>query len=122
ASDRALSQAQPSPTEAIMTATTHIEDQGDFINGQWRAPARHDGALRRENPCRIDTLVFEAPFALDAIDEAVAAARAAQPAWDRLGLDARRDLLLRFGQALDARQEAIAHDLALETGKPLWEA
>ncbi len=102
--------------------TTHIEDQGDFINGQWRAPARHDGVLRRENPCRIDALAFEAPFALDAIDEAVAAARAAQPAWDRLGLDARRELLLRFGQALDDRKEDIALDLAIETGKPLWEA
>ncbi|AOZ02936.1 aldehyde dehydrogenase [Cupriavidus sp. USMAHM13] len=53
---------------------------------------------------------------------AVAAAKAAQPAWAALGLEARRALLLRFADGLEANAEDLAATLVLEQGKPLAEA
>ena len=52
---------------------------------------------------------------------AVAAAKAAQPAWAALGLR-RAALLLRFADGLEANAEDLAATLVLEQGKPLAEA
>lgn len=53
---------------------------------------------------------------------AVAAAKAAQPAWASLELAQRRALLLRFADELQANAEDLAASLVLEQGKPLAEA
>ncbi len=53
---------------------------------------------------------------------AVAAAKAAQPGWAALGLGARRELLQRFADELEANAEDLAATLVLEQGKPLAEA
>lgn len=53
---------------------------------------------------------------------AVAAAKAAQPGWAALGIDARRALLLRFADEMQANAEDLAASLVLEQGKPLAEA
>lgn len=94
----------------------------DYIAGEWRAPSNPDGEVARENPARTSELVFRCQTSLAHVDEAVEAARAAQPAWDRLGFEARRDALERFAAELEARAEEIARTIALEVGKPLWEA
>jgi len=56
------------------------------------------------------------------IDAAVAAARAAQPAWAALSWDERGAVLTRFGDAVEANREAIAALLTAEQGKPLNQA
>ncbi|TPQ26757.1 aldehyde dehydrogenase family protein [Cupriavidus pinatubonensis] len=53
---------------------------------------------------------------------AIAAAKAAQPAWGSLALEQRRALLLRFADELEANAEDLAASLVLEQGKPLAEA
>jgi succinylglutamic semialdehyde dehydrogenase len=53
---------------------------------------------------------------------AVAAARAAQPGWEAAGLEARVAVLQAFGDHVRAGAEDLARLIALETGKPLWEA
>ncbi|MFE5672354.1 aldehyde dehydrogenase family protein [Agromyces sp. NPDC056523] len=53
------------------------------------------------------------------LDRAVAAARAAQPAWAALGHERRSELLLAAADAIDANAEALAHLLSREQGKPL---
>jgi succinylglutamic semialdehyde dehydrogenase len=62
------------------------------------------------------------PHALVHVDVAVEAARNAQPAWQRTGEPARRELLQRYQQRLRAHREDLALSIALEVGKPLWEA
>lgn len=57
--------------------------------------------------------------AVRAVDDAVARAAAAQPAWAALGHDARSALLHRAADAVDAAAEALAEVLSRETGKPL---
>lgn len=53
------------------------------------------------------------------LDDAVARAKAAQPGWDALGHDRRREILLAAADALDANAEALAYLLSREQGKPL---
>lgn len=54
--------------------------------------------------------------------EAVAAARAAFPAWAAQPATARAAILRRYAEILGERQAALAEAIARETGKPLWEA
>jgi succinylglutamic semialdehyde dehydrogenase len=54
-------------------------------------------------------------------DAAVAAARAAFPAWAELPFEARAAVAERFAERVRAEAEAFAALISRETGKPLWE-
>lgn len=56
------------------------------------------------------------------IDEAVARARTAQPAWRDAGPEARAAVLRRFRDLAAAEAEALASRIAREVGKALWDA
>ena len=56
---------------------------------------------------------------VDDLDDAIARAKAAQPAWEALGHAKRSELLLAAADAIDANAEALAHLLSREQGKPL---
>ena len=56
------------------------------------------------------------------VDEAVAKAQAAWPAWVAQPLSNRLELIRRFGKQIRNDGEALARLIATETGKPLWEA
>ncbi|WP_298197745.1 aldehyde dehydrogenase family protein [Novosphingobium sp.] len=56
------------------------------------------------------------------LEEAVAAARAAAPGWAALGYAARGALIARLADAMAAEQDALAHLLTTEQGKPLAQA
>lgn len=53
------------------------------------------------------------------LDDAIARAKAAQPAWDALGHERRSEVLLAAADAIDANAEALARILSREQGKPL---
>ncbi|WP_102192563.1 aldehyde dehydrogenase family protein [Microbacterium aurantiacum] len=53
------------------------------------------------------------------LDDAVARAKAAQPAWEALGHEKRIELLLAAADAIDANAESLAYLLSREQGKPL---
>ncbi len=56
------------------------------------------------------------------LNAAVAAAKAAFPAWSAKSLDERRTLLVKLADALEARSDEFARLLTLEQGKPLAHA
>ncbi|HTN62623.1 MAG TPA: succinylglutamate-semialdehyde dehydrogenase [Devosia sp.] len=56
------------------------------------------------------------------VDETVARARKAWPAWAALPLATRIELVRRFANEVRKANEAFAELIARETGKPLWEA
>jgi len=65
-------------------------------------------------------VVGEAPIhTLEYLEQAVAAARAAQPAWAALGHDARSAALLKAADAVERSAEELARLLSREQGKPL---
>ena len=65
-------------------------------------------------------VIGRAPVATVAdLDDAIARAKAAQPAWEALGHERRSALLLAAADAIDANAEGLAYLLSREQGKPL---
>lgn len=92
----------------------------NYIAGQW---AKGVDVRRNINPSNLDDLVGEYAHADAAQTEAaIAAARAAFPAWSRGPLQARADALDRIGAELLGRKDELGDLLAREEGKTLPEA
>lgn len=96
--------------------------RGSYIDGDWRIPANPEGAIRDVNPGDPNDVVGEFPWRADQIDEAVAAARRAFPAWSRMPFEERAAVLRRFAERVKANQERLAHAISRDMGKVLWEA
>jgi acyl-CoA reductase-like NAD-dependent aldehyde dehydrogenase len=90
-----------------------------LIDGQLTEGASHTDVI---NPAT-GGIVAAAPRADSALLEAaVRAAKAAFPAWSKLGMDARRGKLMSVAAAVEARFEEFAQLLTAEQGKPIAQA
>lgn len=91
-----------------------------YINGLWNEAGTH--SFISSNPATGDTL-WEGKAAAEAeITAAVAAARAAFPAWEALGYEARYAIVDKFKSLISGQQEVLATLIARETGKAMWDA
>lgn len=91
----------------------------NYINGEWVGAER---AQTDVNPSDLDDVVGRYAEASAAqVGEAVAAARAAFPAWSRRGIQERADILDRIGTEILARKEELGRLLSREEGKTLPE-
>ena len=89
----------------------------NFINGEWLAG---ENVRENINPSDITDIVGEYAQAGKAQTEvAIAAAKAAQPAWGATTPQSRADALEFIGVELLARKDEIGRLLAREEGKPL---
>ncbi|MBB1607030.1 MULTISPECIES: succinylglutamate-semialdehyde dehydrogenase [unclassified Pseudomonas] len=94
--------------------TTH------YIAGQWQAG---EGAtLESLDPVSQAVVWSGRAASAGQVDTAVAAARAAFPAWARRPLEERIAVLEAFAATLKARSDELARAIGEETGKPLWES
>src|SRR5882724_7906964 len=84
----------------------------DFIAGSWADPKAPDGAIEDRSPADLSLLLGRHPWAVSQADAAVAA----RPSGDR------EQLVRRIGAVLKDHQEELARAIALDVGKPLWEA
>ena len=92
----------------------------NFINGEW---AKAPQAAPNVNPSNVADVVGEYARADEAqVRAAIAAARAAFPAWSRGSLQARADLLDKVGSEILARRDELGTLLAREEGKTKPEA
>jgi aldehyde dehydrogenase (NAD+) len=92
----------------------------NFIAGEWAAAS--DGA-ENINPSNTgDVVGVYSRASTDDAQRAIAAARAAFPAWSRSSIQERHDILKRVGDEILARREEIGRMLAREEGKTLPEA
>jgi len=91
-----------------------------YIAGQWR-PGRGE-VFSSVDPYDGIPLWQGAAADADEVDQAIAAAREAFPAWENRGPAARLAILQAFAQVLQDRRATLGRALAEETGKPLWEA
>lgn len=91
----------------------------NFIAGTWRGG---EAAVESRNPSDLSDVIghFAQGTAAD-VDEAVAAARAAQPRWWAAGIQKRHDVLMAIGTDLMAGAAEIGALLSREEGKPLAE-
>jgi alpha-ketoglutaric semialdehyde dehydrogenase len=92
----------------------------NYIGGEWREAAQ---AARNINPSNVADVVGEYARADEAqVRSAIAAARAAFPAWSRGGIQQRADILERIGAEILARKDELGTLLAREEGKTRAEA
>ncbi|MEN9539901.1 MAG: hypothetical protein RLZZ126_2136 [Pseudomonadota bacterium] len=87
----------------------------NLINGEWVAGNAY---TRNINPSNTADVIGEYTQASkDQLDAAVAAARAAFPAWSTGGIQARADALDKIGNEIMARKEELGTLLSREEGK-----
>ncbi|MFC3093767.1 succinylglutamate-semialdehyde dehydrogenase [Alteromonas sediminis] len=90
-----------------------------FINGNWVAGEGH--AIQSVDPAK-NAVIWQAKSASEAqVDSAIKAARQALPAWSALTVEARLNIIRQYGDLLTENKQALAKDIARETGKPEWE-
>ncbi len=94
----------------------------DLVGGSFCEPKAPDGAIEDRSPADLSLLLGRHPWAVAQVDAAVAAARDAQPAFAALPQQERTALVRRIGATLKEREEQLAKAIALDVGKPLWEA
>lgn len=98
-----------------------LDHPGDFIAGRFvSGPA--DAELVIPSPADQSDIVGRHNVTLAHVDEAVAAARAAFPAWRRTPRAEREALLRRYQEAVRRHEDEITEAIAREVGKPLWDA
>ncbi|MSQ58656.1 MAG: aldehyde dehydrogenase family protein [Betaproteobacteria bacterium] len=95
------------------------QQHSNYINGQWVA-----GAVwtKNTNPSDLADVIGEYSQADAAqTEQAVAAARAAAPAWGQFNIQARADMLEKIGNEILARKDELGTLLSREEGKTLPE-
>lgn len=91
-----------------------------YIDGRW--VSRDKGPFISLNP--LDNQIIWRGYCAEEleIEAAVEAAHTAFPAWAWLSFEERCQYVKNFAQEVEKHQAALTHLIALETGKPLWEA
>jgi aldehyde dehydrogenase (NAD+) len=93
--------------------------RGNFIGGDWVTAQE---TLENRNPSDLDDVIGHYACASnDQVNDAVAAATAALPAWAATGLEARYAALARIGDELSGRADELGRLLSREEGKTLAE-
>jgi acyl-CoA reductase-like NAD-dependent aldehyde dehydrogenase len=108
-----------------MSPTTHPTEQGqiyqNFIAGEWRSSASGK-TFSSTNPANTNEVVgyFQQSTIAD-LEEAVTAARKAQPTWAAVPAPERGEILLRTALLLEQHKEELAVLMTREMGKVLKE-
>ena len=90
-----------------------------FINGQWIASTGTDTLSVTDSTTEEIIATIPDGSAAD-VDKAVAAAKAAFPAWSALPKEARAEYLMKIQAGLDARTDELASTIAREVGMPIF--
>lgn len=91
----------------------------NWIDGRWQAG---ETFVDNRNPSDSDDLIGRYAQATHAqVQQAIDAARRAQPLWAATGLEQRHDVLRAIGDELIARRDELGRQLAREEGKTLAE-
>jgi aldehyde dehydrogenase (NAD+) len=103
----------------MATATTTAQVCRNFINGEWVA-SRSGRVFERRNPADHDEIVAVVPLSTrEEARQAIAAAKAAFPAWRDTPAPVRGKIVARAAAILEARKEEVARLLTREEGKTL---
>ncbi len=97
--------------------TTNLEN---FLSGEWVSGASDE--LASIDPSTGEVVGSGFGASPRQVEDAVAALRRGQTAWEAMAIDARLDVLTRFADLIKDRTEELATLVAREIGKPLWEA
>jgi succinylglutamic semialdehyde dehydrogenase len=105
----------------------HFTIQGNFFDGQFIYPAEtgisaSDTYIRRHSPADTDQTLWSFPVDYTHVDPVIESSLKGFATWRNTPQDQRAQYLRKFQEIVMARADEIATAIALETGKPLWEA
>ena len=93
---------------------------GSYINGKWHETG--DATFDVKNPADGSVVKTLVDASDKDVDDAIAAAEAALPAWSAKTATERAIILRRWYDLIMKNQEELAHIMTMEQGKPLAEA
>src|ERR1700678_4395320 len=103
-------------------ATATASECRNFINGHW-VENSSAAVLERRNPANTNEVVNTSPLSTRAdVSDAVAAAKAAFPAWRDTPAPVRGKILIRAAALMEKQKELLARLLSHEEGKILSES
>lgn len=94
--------------------------KGDYLRGSFYQETG-DGFVTDVDPST-GVVLDRIPYRELAVDEAVTAATEASRRWRHCKVDERAAFLLRVRTVLGSKRDLLAHMIARELGKPVWEA
>lgn len=98
--------------------------KGDYFDGQF-AGNNLSGAqekILKHSPADISNVLWEVGVQYDHIEAVIQSAEKGFEVWRKTSFEERIGYLKKYQEAVRARKDEIAMALALEVGKPLWEA
>lgn len=100
---------------------------GDYFNGQFSHPqgvdlSSADEKILKTCPAELNVQLWEAGIYYKHIDKVIESAHKGFQTWRKLSLAERANYLKKYQEVVRARKDDIAMAVALEVGKPLWEA
>jgi malonate-semialdehyde dehydrogenase (acetylating) / methylmalonate-semialdehyde dehydrogenase len=102
-------------------ATTTTRILSNYVGGRWTESESSD-LLDVTNPASNDVIARVPLSTASELDAAVAAARAALPAWRAVAVPERARRLFALREKLDARREELARSVTTEMGKTIADA
>ena len=103
-----------------MSAHLHDLPYGHYLAGEWvAAQGKRFSSL---NPIDSSIIWKGSVATQQEIDKASQAAHESLPAWASLTVENRITYLQKFAAEVSIHRDTLNHLIALETGKPLWEA
>lgn len=101
---------------------TNMQLKGDYINGRWMMPTKIDENISKKCPADLNQTLWDAKVSYDHIEPAIQSAASGFETWRKTSLEERIKCLKKYQEIVRGKKQQIAEALALEVGKPLWEA
>ncbi len=98
-----------------------IPFKGDFIAGRWVRSEKSDEEWTVQSPANLKDTVIHMASRFDHVEQAVQSARKAYLPWAHMGLEKRKQYMMRLKEMFASKGSELAEILSRETGKPLWE-
>ncbi len=105
-----------------MSDTKELTYLGDYINNEFTVPADPDAQWDIYSPGDLKDKVMTLQCRYSHIDQACLAAKAAFPSWAKMGLEKRKEYLVRLKEVYLKHADSLAEIISRETGKPLWDS
>ena len=102
--------------------------KGDYFNGKFTHPeglvnlSTAQEKILKNCPGELTHKLWEAGVFYDHIEKSIESAQKGFDTWRKLSFEQRVSYLKKYQEIVRARKDEIATALALEVGKPLWEA
>ena len=101
--------------------------KGDYFNNSFhkvKSTSRTgaDEVIKKVSPANTKQKLWEAEVYYNHVDKIIESANSGYKIWRTFSFEERANYLNRYKETVLAKKDQIAEAIALETGKPLWEA